>query len=201
MIITVTSLKGGVGKTTTAIHLAAYLQNQANTLLIDADPNRSATGWAKRGKLPFEVVDERQPPRSDRPYDHVVIDTQARPLREEIAVLAQSCDLLVIPTTADVMALDALVLMLEHLNGIATSHYRVLLTQLPSQSNRSIEQVKTILTTTKVPLFQSGIRRFSVFREAADRGVLVLDVKDAKAGEAWQDYQRVGQELLAGVGL
>ncbi|NJN85872.1 MAG: ParA family protein [Leptolyngbyaceae cyanobacterium SL_7_1] len=201
MIITVTSLKGGVGKTTTAIHLAAYLQNQANTLLIDADPNRSASGWANRGKLPFEVVDERQTPRSDRPYDHVVIDTQARPLRDELVVLAESCDLLIIPTTPDVMALEALVLMLENLKSVAVNHYRVLLTQLPTQSNRSLEQVKTILTTTKVPLFKTGIRRFTVFREAADRGVLVLDVKDAKAIEAWQDYQRVGQELLEGVGL
>ncbi|QKD81208.1 ParA family protein [Thermoleptolyngbya sichuanensis A183] len=36
--------KGGVGKTTAAIHLAAFLQAQGETLPIDADPNRSATG-------------------------------------------------------------------------------------------------------------------------------------------------------------
>jgi chromosome partitioning protein len=62
MIITVASFKGGVGKTTTAVHLAAYLASAGSVVLIDGDPNRSATGWAKRGNLMFEVVDERQAP-------------------------------------------------------------------------------------------------------------------------------------------
>ena len=59
MIITIASFKGGVSKTTTAVHLAAYLQKRSPRLLIDGDPNRSATGWARRGQLPFKVVNER----------------------------------------------------------------------------------------------------------------------------------------------
>jgi len=59
MIITVTSYKGGVGKTTTAIHLAAFLQRSAPTMLVDGDAIRSATKWGQRGTgsgLPFKVV-------------------------------------------------------------------------------------------------------------------------------------------------
>ena len=37
MIIGVGNAKGGVGKTTDAIHLAAYLQTLAPTLLVDGD--------------------------------------------------------------------------------------------------------------------------------------------------------------------
>ena len=81
MICTVASFKGGVGKTTTAVHLACYLQTKAPTLLIDGDENRSATGWNERGEkqsnpLPFKVVDELQGVRFARSYEHVVIDTQ-----------------------------------------------------------------------------------------------------------------------------
>ena len=38
MFVTVASYKGGVGKTTTAVHLAAYFQELAPTILIDGDP-------------------------------------------------------------------------------------------------------------------------------------------------------------------
>jgi len=63
MIIAIASLKGGCSKTTTAIHLAAYLQSKAPTLLIDADKNRSALTWAKPEKLSFKVVSETAAPK------------------------------------------------------------------------------------------------------------------------------------------
>ena len=43
MRISVVGFKGGVGKTTTAVRLAAYLQRKAPSILIDGDPNRSAS--------------------------------------------------------------------------------------------------------------------------------------------------------------
>jgi len=75
MIVTVASFKGGVGKTTTALHLAAYLQTKAPALLVDGDLNRSALDWVARGSLPFKVVDEKQGVRFARDYEHIVIGT------------------------------------------------------------------------------------------------------------------------------
>lgn len=196
MIITVASFKGGVGKTTTAIHLAAYLQTQAETLLIDADPNRSATGWAQRGDLPFEVIDEWRSPRHRRAYEHVVIDTQARPMQDELALLADGCDLLVLPTTPDVLALEALVLTLKYLDTIGANRYRILLTVIPPKPSREGEQVRDMLIEAGQPVFKTGIRRFTAFQKAAQAGVLVHQVKDSRAIEGWQDYLQVGQELM-----
>ena len=75
LIITVASYKGGVGKTTTAVHLAAYLQTLAPTLLLDGDDTRKATSWNDRGKgFPFKIADAVQAARLARNYEHVFID-------------------------------------------------------------------------------------------------------------------------------
>ena len=99
MIITVASFKGGVGKTTTAIHLAEFLQSDASTLLVDGDLNRSALQWSNAGGFDFQVCDEAQAVKFSRKADHIVIDTPARPSIEELATLAGGCDLMVVPTS------------------------------------------------------------------------------------------------------
>ncbi|MEM9905689.1 MAG: ParA family protein [Cyanobacteria bacterium P01_D01_bin.44] len=200
MIITVASFKGGVGKTTTAIHLAAFLQGQAKTLLIDADPNRSALGWASRGELPFDVLDEWQAGNQAETYTHVVIDTQARPTSNDLSALANTCDLLVLPTMPDILSLDALVLTIEYLKAISTDHYRILITSIPPKPSRAGDEVKALLKEADIPIFEQGIRRFAAFQKAAMAGLPVYAVKDPRAELGWQDYEAVGQEILALVG-
>lgn len=196
MIVTVTSFKGGVGKTTTAIHLATFLQGQAETLLIDADPNRSSLGWAKRGELPFPVRDEWQPDGLSADFRHIVIDTQARPTQDDLATLTAHCDLLVLPTTADVLALEALVLTINTLKQIPTARYCILLTSMPPKPTKAEVEVRSLLAEAQLPVFQQGIRRYSVYQKAAKAGVPVYDAKDPKAETAWQDYETVGREML-----
>src|SRR3954454_13130542 len=80
VIITIASHKGGVGKTTTAFHLASFLQEQAPTLLLDGDETRNATAWCKRGRgVPFTVADEVQAAKLAPRFTHIVIDTGQKP--------------------------------------------------------------------------------------------------------------------------
>ena len=196
MIITIASFKGGVGKTTTAVHLAAYLQKKAPSLLVDGDANRSATVWVKRGGLPFKVIDERQAARYAREYEHIVIDTEARPEEEDLKALAGGCDLLVIPTTPDVLALDALMLTVKVLQGIGTRSYRVLLTIIPPRPSRDGQEARSLLQQGEVPLFEASIRRLIAFQKAALAGVPVFSVQDSRAQLAWADYEKMGKEIL-----
>jgi chromosome partitioning protein len=195
MIVTVASFKGGVGKTTTAVHLAAYLQNMKPTLLIDGDPNRSATGWSKRGGLPFRVIDERQAARFAKDFEHIVIDTEARPEREDLEALASGCDLLVIPTTPDALALDALMQTVAELDSLGADRYRVLLTMVPPKPSRDGLEARALIEEAKLPIFRSEVRRMVAFQKAALAGVPVFEVVEARARLGWGDYERIGEEV------
>ena len=196
MILTVASFKGGVGKTTTAVHLAAYLQKKAPTLLIDGDPNRSASKWRTRGELPFKIIDERSAARHAREYEHIVIDTEARPNEDDLRALADGCDLLVIPTTPDALALDALLLTVEALEKIGADRYRILLTIIPPKPSKDGEDARQMLKKRGLPVFKGEVRRRVAFQKASLGGVPVYDVSDPRARQAWDDYERIGKEIL-----
>lgn len=195
MILTVAGFKGGVGKTTTAVHLAGYLAARGKTVLIDGDENRSATAWAEHGKLPFAVIDPRQTARAARDHTHTVIDTAARPSRNELAELAAGCDLLVLPTTTDALALRALVLTVVELRAIKADRYRILLCAVPPAPSHDGDEARDYLTGEGLPVFKAQVRRLAAFGKAALAGDLVRDVRDPRAVLGWNDYAAAGKEL------
>src|SRR5271157_2262685 len=197
MFITVAHYKGGVGKTTTAVHFAAFLQTLGPTLLIDGDPNRSATAWAKRSGFPFKIVDEKEGAYQARNYQHVVIDTEARPGVADFEALAKGCDLLVIPTVPASLDTDALILTLQAARRLAPDKYRVLLTKVPPPPETDGPQLREVLLGQSIPVFTAEIPRLKSFERAAASGVPVYGVTDdPRAKRAWEAYEAAGKEAL-----
>lgn len=196
MIVTVASFKGGVGKTTTAIHLAAYLNDIKPALLVDGDQNRSAMTWAAHGRLPFKVVTDVQMAKYIRSYDHIVIDTQARPTREDLEELADSCDLLILPTTPKALDLDALLRTIDALQRME-ANFKVLLAMVPPPPSQAGKEAKEMLRTEGIPTFESEIKRLVAFERSPLTGVIVRDYADPRARIAWEGYEALGKEVLS----
>ena len=195
-ILTITGYKGGVAKSTTAIHLATYFSDLGKTVLVDGDPNRTSVGWSKRGSLPFTVADERQAMRLVSGADYLVIDTPARPNSDDLKELAKGCDLLVLPTTPDVVSLQPMLETARDLGELSEDiNYRALLVIVPPYPSKEGEVMRKDLIDGGVPVFQSMIRRTAGFQKAALEGVPIRDIKDAKTRIAWNDYKNLGDEI------
>jgi chromosome partitioning protein len=88
MILLIGGEKGGTGKTTIAVNLAAYfVKNKKNTLIVDTDKQQSATAWCKlRAQVkvpPVEVIQQtgnitHALVSLKRHYDIIIVDAGGR---------------------------------------------------------------------------------------------------------------------------
>ncbi len=193
MLISIASFKGGVGKTTTAVHLSAYLQKKGKTVLVDGDPNRSALAWGERGNFPFRVIDESELAARAGEFSNIIIDTPARPTPEELKTLSAESDLLLIPTKPDALSLDALLKIVMSLQSFNAQNYKVLLTLVPPRSNAA-RDAKAMLDEIKVPYCKTEIHRRAICEKAALQGKTVDNLRDGQA--AWEEFTTLGKEIF-----
>jgi chromosome partitioning protein len=121
--IAVAQRKGGVGKTTLAVCLAAELNSRGNTVvLIDADAQRSAAQWAQPGNLRFPVYDvalvdqavatwAHELARASKLYNFVIVDTA--PHEYAVSASVAVSDLVIVPCTPSGLDLNATARTLE----------------------------------------------------------------------------------------
>lgn len=192
IIICFASNKGGVGKTTSAIHFACALSQRGKTLLIDYDTaNRSAQLWASHKLLPFTVCNSADVPlvMSSNSFDYIVTDTPACPSPVELQELARSCKLMLIPTSPDALCLSSTKDMVQQLP--AETNYCVLITMVPPPNQRDGEDALIYLQSNNIRVLDCGIRQSKNYKHAALQGVPVYELKRGK--DVWPDWE----ELMA----
>lgn len=197
MIITIASFKGGVGKTTTAIHLCQYFATRKpkkKVVLADGDPNRTAIDWAESSQfdLPFTVQDAAETLPT---YNTLIVDTPARTNPEELIQLIETSTLVIIPTKVDIFDVRATLALADTLRP-NPDQYRILLTGLP-RGKKLYEAARSLFTEQGLQSFDGGIRQLAVYRDAAYEGIPVSRYSEA-GKDAMTDYEKIGSQILKG---
>ena len=114
MLIAVLNSKGGVGKSTIAVHTTVWLREQGvNVALLDADEQGSSSAWAADAAPGLPVLRYTAAreilagtPRARAWYEAIVADGPAA-LNAEIASLATQADLVVMPLLPSMLDIAA----------------------------------------------------------------------------------------------
>ena len=199
-VIAVVGLKGGIAKTTTAIHLAGVLALAGQSVLLaDGDRIRTSTAWARGGNLPFTVAPVTALARA-RDYDVVILDTEGGPDNTELLEFARNADLTVLPTTPDINGLDGAAQTAEILRagGVEPERYCALLTMVRPRGMKEL-QARRGLMAQGITVLGPSVRISEAFRDAANAATLVNEVRGEVAARCWKDYQDVTAAVISAI--
>lgn len=205
-LVAVAGQKGGVGKTTTAMAIAAVAaETGQRVLIVDVDPQGSANWWAERAGdgLPFDFAADTDPSHlaglRGQPYDLIVIDTPGS--LEGSAVLStvlSAADFVVLPTAAEPLAVVPLMTSIRDAVGPHGVDFKVLLTKVDPRAPRDADDARQLCESNNIPVFQAIVRAYKTHAQAPLRGQVVTQFPESGSdAKAASDYRKVTTELFA----
>jgi chromosome partitioning protein len=196
LIVAVVNLKGGVGKSTSAVYFATVASGGGEVVVLDADTERSAREWASAGELPFEVVAaerdrlarqarELEGNRGDKRV--VIVDTPPND-REVLRTAASVADRVVVPVAPTGVDVNRLRATLEVLLDVEATRGEldtsILLTRWDGRKRLAREAEELL---GRFPLLDSRIRALTRY-------------EDGFGGRPWylEEYGKAWEEVISG---
>jgi len=202
-IVTVANGKGGVGKSTTTVNLAGILGEKMRVLVVDSDPQESATWWMERseGAQRIEVVQETDPKMLGRVrevggYDVVLVDTRPALRAQALGTVIGASDYVVLPSPPAPMDVVALIETVRQEVRPSGVRHRVLLTRVDARSRREAEEARGALAAAGIPVFDNLVREYKAHRTASLLGIPISRLRLSRGRNAEYDYRRVADEVL-----
>lgn len=195
MIISVTSLKGGVGKSTISQNLAVCFGHTGyKVCIVDVDTNQSTIRWS--GLRPDDVPGipvfgqpdgielSKNAKLLSKDYEIIIIDgtPSLNKVTSKIIILADLLLIPILPSGLDVWATEQ---FLERYHDAETEREEkipayFIMNQYQPNTNLS-KEVREALEETEITVMESALKSRTAYREAVIKGLGVIEYKDEKA--------------------
>jgi chromosome partitioning protein len=203
-LVAVTNQKGGAGKTTTTMNLAAIAAENSRVLVVDVDPQQSTTWWATTAgeSLPFDFAPETDASNLARlralPFDVIFVDTPGNLTDSKIlASVLSVADFAIIPTEPEALCIPPMVRTIRTLIEPSDTPYRVLLSKIDMRVPGQLEDAEALIDSLEVTRFSRAIRKYKIHSDAPIDGKVVTQYAESRqTAKAIDDYRAIALELM-----
>jgi chromosome partitioning protein len=203
-VIAVLNQKGGVGKTTIAVHLARALQlMEQEVLLVDSDPQGSARDWsAAKINQPLTVIGIDRP-TLDRDIKRIatkgfVVIDGAPQLKDMAASAVKAADLALIPVQPspyDIWATADLVDLVKQRIEITEGRFKAFFIVSRIITGTKIgKEIFDLLSDYKLPILNSTISQRVIFAVSASNGETAMDAEPNSTASS--EIMALAKEIL-----
>ena len=207
MMLVFANTKGGVGKSTLAVHLAVWLHDRGfKTALLDGDKQRSSSEWLAEAEPKIEIRTADTPDeciiearRLMRAAKYVVADGPAGldDISRALLLLADAAYLPITPSILDLRSVRHATSTLQKAQGISAGHteWFLVLNKIRRRDTIS-DELQLAAPSLGIRAAKHVVRDLQAFRDAAQQATVVTRMGQ-KAAPAAEDITRLFGELIS----
>ncbi len=195
-IIALVNQKGGTGKTTTAVHLAYWLSQRGQVLVVDADAQQSSATWLEDLNLSCEIINEPDElfdrlPELASQYDFVVVDGPAS-LSETTRVILTRIDIALVPCKPaglDMHSTNRVIRLIRQARDLRGGMPKAaLFLNQAKKGTVLLREAQTALSQSGITLLDAVIYDRQVITDAPSQGQVVWQMSGNAAKVAAKEF-------------